>query len=124
MRLLVDNALSPSIAEGLTKEGHNAIHVRDAGIAASSDLIIMNYALQNNRIIVSADTDFGTLLALREHSKPSFILFRQSDKSPSTLLMQLMANLEQFNKDLEKGAVIVIEDTRIRVKNLPISGPE
>jgi len=64
MRFLVDNALSPSLAEGINKKGHDAIHVRDIGMGAATDTIIMNYALQNNRIIVSADTDFGTLLTL------------------------------------------------------------
>jgi len=83
-----------------------------------------HWLMQNNRIIVSADTDFGTLLTLRECSKPSFILFRVSDKRPSNLLVQLITNLERFNEELEKGAVIVIEDKRIRVRNLPISGPK
>ena len=55
MRFLIDNALSPSIAEGLNKAGHDAVHVRDIGMAAATDIIIVNYALQNNRIIVSAD---------------------------------------------------------------------
>jgi len=124
MRFLIDNALSPSIAEDLNKNGYDAIHLRDVGMATAADRIIMNYALQHDRIIVSADTDFGTLLTLRQHSKPSFVLFRQSDKRPSNLLIHLMANLERFKDDLEKGAVIVIEDTRIRVRNLPICGPE
>ncbi len=120
MRFLIDNALSPSIAEGLNKTGHDAVHVRDIGMASSTDIVIMNHALHDNRIIVSADTDFGTLLALNEHTKPSFVLFRRSDKRPSTLLMQLQANLGQVEKDLEKGAVVVIEDRRIRVRRLPI----
>lgn len=89
-------------------------------MSKASDLDILNYALKEDRIVVSADTDFGTLLALRDASKPSFILFRRTDKRPTALLMQLIANLEQIAEALSEGAVIVIEDKRIRIRQLPI----
>lgn len=120
MKFLIDNALSPSMADGLKKAGYNAIHVRDVGMSKASDIDILNFALKEDRVIVSADTDFGTLLALREFSKPSFILFRRSDKRPAALLMQLMANLNQIAEALTEGAVIVIEDKRVRIRQLPI----
>jgi predicted nuclease of predicted toxin-antitoxin system len=37
MKFLIDNALSPAIAEGLRKTGHDAIHIRDRGLAAAKD---------------------------------------------------------------------------------------
>jgi predicted nuclease of predicted toxin-antitoxin system len=120
LRFLIDNALSPSMAEGLKKAGHEAIHVCELGMGTATDKEIMNFALTENRVIVSADTDFGTLLALRDLPKPSFVLFRRSDKRPIALLMQLLSNLAQFSEALETGAVVVIEDKRIRIRPLPI----
>ena len=84
MKFLIDNALSPIIARGLLDAGHDAIHVRDIGMAAASDPEIFELAIKDNRILISADTDFGSLLAFRESAKPSFILFRQTDKQPSS----------------------------------------
>ncbi len=124
MKFLIDNALSPNMTEGLKKAGHDAVHVRDLGMAAAKDQEIMELALKDDRVIVSADTDFGTLLALRELSKPSFVLFRRSDKRPVALLMQLLANLDQFEEALTQGAVVVIEDKRIRIRQLQIGVQE
>lgn len=123
MKFLIDNALSPLLADGLCKAGHDAVHVRDYGLEASDDVTIFSRASEENRILVSADTDFGTLLALREESKPSIILFRRStERNPDRQVKLLLTNLPAIQKDLEKGSIIVFEQTRIRIRPLPISG--
>ena len=124
MRFLVDNALSPRLAEGLRAAGHDAVHVRDLGLAAAADTEILALAADQDRMVVSEDTDFGTLLALRSESKPSFILFRhQPDRTASALLELLLATLPEVGADVVAGAVVVIEPRRVRVRRLPIGGP-
>jgi predicted nuclease of predicted toxin-antitoxin system len=121
MKFLVDNALSPWKAAGLKEAGHDAIHVRDIGLQHASDEEIFKQAEQEGRIIISADTDFGTLLALWKKAKPSFILFRrQSGVTPAKLLEVLLKNLPSFEDDLNKGSIVVIGEKTIRIRKLPI----
>lgn len=123
MKFLIDNALSPLVADGLKSAGYDTVHVRNYGMQSASDTKILERALNENRVIVSADTDFGTLLAVRTEIKPSFILFRgMTTRRPDKQIKVLLANLPDLTESLEKGCIIVFDQNRIRVRNLPIGG--
>jgi predicted nuclease of predicted toxin-antitoxin system len=121
VKFLVDQALSPQMALELCAAGHDAIHTRDLGLARAPDETIFDRAADEGRVVVSADTDFGTLLALREAPGPSVILFRRMvDRRHAALLAILLANLPTVETDLMTGAVVVLEPERVRVRRLPI----
>jgi predicted nuclease of predicted toxin-antitoxin system len=123
MKFLIDNALSQVVAHELRRGGHDALHVRDYGLQAASDEEIFERARNEDRIIVSADTDFGTLLASNQARRPSLVLFRQQqDRRPQRQVAVLLANLPAIGDALQQGAVVVFEDTRVRVRPLPIGG--
>lgn len=122
MRFLIDNALSPILSAGLSAEGHDAVHVKDLGMEAASDESIFALARDEQRILVSADTDFGTLLALRGTTSPSIVLFRRSaDHRPHKRLALLLNNLSAIEEPLLRGAIVILEKSRLRIRTLPIS---
>lgn len=120
MKFLIDECISPRVAEALSAAGHDAVHVRDLGLLGVTDEEVMAAAAADSRTVVSADTDFGELLATRAATLPSLILLRQSDRTYAHQAQTILANLPSVGSDLEVGAVVTLTDDRVRVRQLPI----
>lgn len=124
MKFLVDDALS-LLALGLNDAGRDAVHVRDRGLQRADGAKLLEVAAAEERVLISEDTEIGTLLALAAFTRPSIILFRHTtNRSASALESTLLANIGSIESALEAGAVVVIEPDRIRIRRLPIVEPD
>ena len=121
MRFLVDECLSPRVADLLVKTGHDAVHVIDRGLAGHEDSEVLAHAANDDRVLLSADTDFGQLLAVSRDRTPSVILLRRSVRRPEVVASVILANLNQVAEELARGAFVVITDQRVRLRMLPLT---
>ena len=101
----------------LREAGHDAVHVGEVLRLNAPDADILEHAARDGRVIVAADTDLGDLLAASEAAEPSAVLFhRQTVRRPWEQAALLLANLASVETDLQGGAVVVVEERRVRVR--------
>jgi predicted nuclease of predicted toxin-antitoxin system len=121
VKFLVDQNRSPALAERLRDAGHDAVHTMELGLERAEDDELLLLAREEQRVVVSGDTDFGALLALANATSPSVILFRSRHRrSADDQATLLLAHLDDVEGDLIAGAAVVITDDRIRVRRLPL----
>jgi predicted nuclease of predicted toxin-antitoxin system len=121
VKLLVDANLSPRLVPFLTQAGHDVAHVFDLGMGQADDEAILARALVEERAVLTADTDFVTMLALTGAELPSVVLVRRdTGRRIPALVSLLAANVAPLDAEIRKGCIVVVEADRVRVRALPI----
>jgi predicted nuclease of predicted toxin-antitoxin system len=118
MRFLLDMNLSPALVQLLRSEGHDAIHLLDAGSGDLADSAVFELAAKAGRIVVTFDLDFGEIAGFA-HPGSAVVLLRLRFARPSYVWDRLRAAIGQAAADLQAGAVVLVEDTRIRIRRMP-----
>ncbi|HTS16182.1 MAG TPA: DUF5615 family PIN-like protein [Verrucomicrobiae bacterium] len=112
--------LSPEWVTVLTDDGHDAVHWSTVGNVRAPDAEIVAWASQERRVVFTHDLDFGTILALTQEGGPSVIQVRTQDVTPAAIGAMVLGALRQFQDALETGAIVVLDEARLRVRILPL----
>lgn len=120
MKFLVDMPVTPRAVAHLEGKGHAAVHASGVGLATEPDSTLIDYARDQERIIVTADLDFPRLLATHRASAPGVILFRGGSYSDDSMLALLDRVLERSNEQDLRHSITVVDRNRIRIHRLPL----
>ena len=120
MRFLLDMAVDVRVGTWLREHGHDTNHLRDQELQRLPNGEIFTKAISENRVILTFDLDFGEIAALARGRKPSVVVFRLHNTRTAHVLERLASVLPDCSSALEKGAVVVVEENRRRVRPLPV----
>ncbi|GFE72331.1 DUF5615 family PIN-like protein [Chroococcus sp. FPU101] len=121
MKILIDMNLSPDWVATLAKYRIESVHWSTIGDFGATDRVIMEWAVTHNYIILTNDLDFGAILASSGATSPSVIQIRTQDLFPESLENELIKALNQFQEQLQEGALITIDLNRSKIRVLPIN---
>lgn len=120
MRLLLDQGLPRSTVPLLGKNGIEALHVGEVGLASASDAKILEFGLLEHRVLVTLDADFHALLALSGAREPSVIRIRIEGLRAEDHARLLTQVLSACRADLVRGSMVTVTEQGIRVRQLPL----
>lgn len=120
MKFIADMGVSQRVASWLKEQGHDALHLRDEGLQRLPNGQIFEMAKARQSIVLTFDLDFGEIIALSGESSVSVILFRLNNTSTPFVIKRLQAVLASASDALASRAIVVVEDTRHRIRRLPL----
>jgi predicted nuclease of predicted toxin-antitoxin system len=120
VKLLVDMNLSPSWVERLVGHGFEAVHWSTIGAATAPDVEILTWANDHHFVIITNDLDFAAILAAGAVDGPSVVQVRTQDLLSDAAVSIIAKALEAYREDIERGALLSIDESGTRVRILPL----
>jgi predicted nuclease of predicted toxin-antitoxin system len=120
IEFLADMNISPKTVESLQQQGWNIIRVSDILPANTPDYIILEFARNNGKVIITQDLDFSTMIALSGYNYPGLITVRLLDSDPDIVTKRLLEVLPNISYNLLEGCIVTIEEINVRIRRLPI----
>jgi predicted nuclease of predicted toxin-antitoxin system len=120
MKILIDVNLSRRWKVPLSAVGHDVLHWEDVGPDDADDSDIMKFADSEERIILTNDLDFATMLAQSNMKKPSVVQLRSGKLRPEQLQVQVITALNQAKDALDSGAVVTVFPSQSKISILPL----
>ncbi len=124
IRFLADMGVSWRVVEWLRSQGYDAKHLREEGLGRLVDSDIFAKALLEHRVVLTFDLDFGEIAAFSKGQIVSVIVFRLRNTRTSYVIERLSSVLADTAGALREGAVVAVEESRHRVRRLPIGHSE
>ena len=120
MKLLVDMNLSPKFAALLISDDLTSTHWSAVGAITATDSEIVNYAIQNNYVIVTCDLDFSAILSVTHGRKPSIVQVRTRHMPLNDLADIVVKSINQNIDNLNSGAILTIDAKKFKSRLLPL----
>lgn len=120
MKFLADMGVAWRIVEWLRQHNHDAVHLRELNLHRMPDDEIFAKAEHEQRIILTFDLDVGEIAAASGKQIPSVITFRLSNTRTPHVIKRLEKVLNDSREALKKDAIISVEESRHRIRLLPI----
>ena len=119
MKFLADMGISQSVVRWLNEQGHDTIHARELDPRAT-DAWLFERAREEGRTIITLDLDFGDILSATGYGRPSVVLFRLRRPRSDAVREHLKHVLDSMAEALIEGAIVIVEESRIRARRLPV----
>lgn len=117
MRFLIDRCAGTLIAAWLRTQGHDVVESRELG-ADPGDRVLLEWAAQQSRILITIDTDFGQLVFLQGQSHSGLI--RLPDVPSNERVAIIKDLIGRFQTELESSAIITVRGGKIRISRSPM----
>ena len=121
MHFLCDLGVSMKVVDWLRAQGHDAVHLRDEGLHRLPNGEIFAKAVHEGRIILTFDLDFSEIAAMCRERIASVVVFRLRNSRPENVILRLTAVLAHAGPALRNGAVVAVEESKLRIREFPIS---
>ena len=117
LKILTDENISPKVVKCFRELGYDVLDIKEEHWYGKNDDEILNIAFQEQRFILTHDSDFGTLAINEGKTCYGIFYLRLSNLKPADVV-RICKSVLKMDIEVSQGTIIVIEEKKIRVRNL------
>jgi predicted nuclease of predicted toxin-antitoxin system len=110
MKFLVDECVGLSVVEWLKKQGYDTVSIAADSPGISDDEVLYK-ALEENRILVTMDKDFGDIIFRRNSDHHGIILLRLLNWQSRNKIAILENLFLRYQHEFEDNFIVVTEQS-------------
>lgn len=114
MRLFCDENIRDTTTAWLRAQGHDAISVKEVGIAGSDDITVLDHAVAENRVLLTFNADFADIRTLASIDHPGIIRLRLKIQTEEVVHPILQRVLEQLLDEITTNLLITVQSDKMR----------
>ncbi len=119
MRILADQDIWKETVDQLRAWGHDVVTASDVGLARASDIELLAKAEQDARLVITRDSDFGSLVFLGKARSKGVILLRITPDTKEDIHAELSLLLSKHGEAELRECFSTVEVGRHRMRRIP-----
>lgn len=124
LKLLLDQGIPVDSAPLFRGLGYECWHVSELGMQRADDEDILALAIERGAILITLDSDFHALVAIRAMTAPSVIRLRREGCRAEAVVGVLREVLARYHSQIAEGCLISVTKHRSAVHRLPVEREE
>lgn len=116
MRFLLDECISPSVAEWMRSQGYDAVSVHEVE-RGLDDAAVLEMAVTEQRILVTNDKGFGERIIRLGQQHCGIVLLRLENRRTAPMI-ETLRKLLHFHQDSLANALIVVTERTVRINKV------
>lgn len=117
LKLLTDENISPKVVSFFRANGFDVYDVKESGLQGTTDQNLLSLANKHQRFVVTHDSDFGTL-AINNNQPCYGVIYLRLKLPTSENVILALSILCKMNPDFQPGSLVVLDEQRMRVRQL------
>ena len=116
MNFVADEGIDLQIVKSLRNNGHDVLYIAELASGITDDLVLQ-YANEHNRILITRDKDFGDLAYRDKMVHSGIILNRLYELNSEKKAVVVLKVIAEFGTEL-MGSFVVIQPGKVRIRRL------
>ncbi|MHB8854363.1 MAG: DUF5615 family PIN-like protein [Ignavibacteriaceae bacterium] len=116
MKFKIDENLPVEISELLIKSGHDSKTVNEQQLKGTKDSVLINLCRQENRAMITMDTDFSDISAYPPEEYAGIIVLRLGSQAKNHVINVFQHTIPTINVEPLQQHLWIVEENMIRIR--------